>query len=80
MDLRSLLERRNQQLNDMGRSRDAIEEDRARIQLHSNEVTVTIVLLRRELDEARAGALTTRASEEAARLQITRAACAESDY
>ena len=71
-DLRSLLERRNQQLNEMERSRDAIEEDRACIQLHSNEVTVTIVSLRRELDEARAGALTARASEEAARLQITR--------
>jgi hypothetical protein len=48
------------------------EEDRTRIQLHSNEVTVTIVSLRRELDEARSGALTARASEEAARLQITR--------
>ena len=36
-----------------------------RIQLHSTEVQVTIVSLRRELDEARA-------SEEAARLQITR--------
>jgi len=71
-DLRSLLDRRNQQLNDMERSRDTIEEDRARIQLHSNEVTVTIVSLRRELDEARAGALTARVSEEAARLQITR--------
>jgi hypothetical protein len=71
-DLRSLLERRNQQLNEMERSRDAIEEDRACIHLHSNEVTVTIVSLRRELDEARAGALTARASEEAARLQITR--------
>jgi hypothetical protein len=65
-DLRSLLERRKQQLND------AIAEDRARIQLHSNEVTVTIVSLLRELDEARAGTLTARASEEAARLQITR--------
>jgi chromosome segregation ATPase len=61
-DLRSLLERRNQQLNDMERSRDAIEEDRARIQLHSTEVQVTIVSLRRELEEARATALTTRAS------------------
>ena len=33
---------------------------------------MTIVSLRRELEEARAGALTTRASEEAARLQISR--------
>jgi hypothetical protein len=71
-DLRSLLERRNQQLNDMERSRDAIEADRARIQLHSTEVQVTIVSLRRELEEARANALTSRTSEEAARLQITR--------
>ena len=56
-DLRSLLDRRNQQLNDMEQSVGTIEEDRTRIQLHSNEVTVTIVSLRRELDEARAGAL-----------------------
>ena len=68
MYLRSLLERRNQQLNEMERSRDAIEEDRARIQLHSTEVQVTIVSLRRELEEARANALTARTSEEAARL------------
>ena len=33
---------------------------------------MTIVSLRRELEEARAGALTTRAFEEAARLQISR--------
>ena len=33
---------------------------------------MTIVSLSRELDEARANALTARASEEAARLQITR--------
>ncbi len=72
MDLRSLLDRRNQQLNDLERSRDAIEEDRARIQLHSTEVQVTIVSLRRELEEARATALTARTSEEAARLQIAR--------
>ena len=43
-----------------------------RIQLHSTEVQVTIVSLRRELDEARANALTARTSEKAARLQITR--------
>ena len=47
-----------------------ITEDRTRIQLHSTEATVTIVSLRRELEEARAGALTTRASEETARLQL----------
>ena len=46
-------------------------EDRIRIQLHSTEASVTIVSLRRELEEARAGALTTRTSEEAARLQIS---------
>ena len=71
-DLRSLLECRNQQLNDIERSRDAIEVDRARIQLHSTEVQVIIVSLRRELEEARANELTSRTSEEAARLQITR--------
>ena len=71
-DLRSLLDRRNQQLNDMEQSVGTIEEDRTRFQLHSNEVTLTIVSLRRELEEARAGALTACASEEAARLQISR--------
>ena len=81
-DLRSLLDHRNHQLNDMERSMGTIEEDRTRIQLDSTEVQVTIVSLRRELDEARAGTLTARASEEAARLQITydgRAAGAEPD-
>ena len=68
----SLLDRRNQELNFMEQSVGTIEEDRARIQLHSNEVTVAIVSLRWELEEARAGALTARASEEAARLQISR--------
>ena len=71
-DLRSLLDRRNQQLNVMEQSVGTIEEDRTRIQLHSTETTVTIVSLRRELEEARAGALTVRASEEAVRLQISR--------
>ena len=56
----------------MEQSVGTIEADRTRIQLHSNEVTVTIVSLRRELDEARAGALTARASEEAAQLHISR--------
>ncbi len=46
-DLRSLLDLCNQQLNDMERSMGIIEEDKTRIQLHSNEVTVTIVSLRR---------------------------------
>ena len=71
-DLRSVLELRNQQLNVMEQSYGTIEEDRTRIQLHFTEATTTIVSLRRELEEARAGALTTRAAEEAARLQISR--------
>ena len=71
-DLRSVLDLRNQQLNVMEQSYGTIEEDRTRIQLHSTETTVTIVSLRRELEEEGAGALTIRASEEAARLQISR--------
>ena len=70
--LRSVLDLRNQQLNVMEQSVGTITEDRTRIQLHSTEATVTIVSLRQELKEARVGALTTRASEEAARLQISR--------
>jgi len=62
-DLRSLLDRRKQELDGL---------DRIRIQLHSNEVTMSVVSIRRELDEARAGALTARASEEAVRLQLAR--------
>ena len=54
-DLRSLLDCRKQELDGL---------DRIRIQLHSNEVTMSVVSIRRELDEARAGALTARASEE----------------
>ena len=65
-DLRSLLDHRNQQLNVMEQFVGTIEEGRTRIQLHSFEAKVTIVSLRRELDEARAGAHTARASEEAA--------------
>ena len=71
-DLRSVLDLRNQQLNAMEQSVGTIEEDRTRIHLHSTEATVTIVSLRRELEEARAGALTMRVFEEAARLQISR--------
>ena len=71
-DLRSVLDLRNQQLNVMEQSVGTITEDRTRIQLLSTEATMTIVSLRRELEEARAAALTTRASEEAARLQISR--------
>jgi FtsZ-binding cell division protein ZapB len=58
-DLRSLLDRR-------------IQEERTRIQLHSNEMTMSIVALRQKLDEARTGATTARASEEAGRLQLAR--------
>ena len=42
----------------MEQSVGTIQEERTRIQLHSNEVTVCIVSLRRELDETRASALT----------------------
>ena len=71
-DLQSVLDLCNQQLNVMEQFVGTITEDRTRIQLHSTEATVTIVSLRHELEEARAGALITRASEEAARLQISR--------
>jgi hypothetical protein len=71
-DLRSLLDRRNQELDSLEQSVGTIQEERTRIQLHSNVVTMSIVALRRELDEARAGATTARASEEAGRLQLAR--------
>jgi predicted nucleic acid-binding Zn-ribbon protein len=71
-DLRSLLDRRNHELESLEQSVGTIQEERARIHLHSNEVTMSIVALRQELDEARAGATTARASEEAGRLQLAR--------
>jgi chromosome segregation ATPase len=64
-DLRSLLDRRNQELESLEQSVSTIQEERTRIQLHSNEMTMSIVALRQELDEARTGATTARASEEA---------------
>jgi predicted nucleic acid-binding Zn-ribbon protein len=55
-DLWSLLDRRNQELDSLEQSVSTTQEERTRIQLHSNEMTMSMVSLRQELDEARSAA------------------------
>ena len=47
-------------------------DERARLQLHSNEMTMSLVALRQELEESRAVATAARVSEEAGRQQLAR--------
>jgi hypothetical protein len=47
------------------------QEERTQHQLHSNEMTISIVSLRQELEEARAVTTAARLSEEAGRQQLT---------
>ena len=52
-NLWSLLDRRNQELDGLQRSVTTTQEERTRLQLQSNELTVSIVSLRQELEDAR---------------------------
>jgi septal ring factor EnvC (AmiA/AmiB activator) len=70
-DLRSLLDRHNQELDSLEQSVTTTQEERTRLQFHSNEMTMSIVSLRQELEEVRAITTAARASEEAGRLQLT---------
>jgi chromosome segregation ATPase len=56
LDLRSLLERRNQELNVLEQSVATTQDERTRLQLHSNEMTTSLVAIRQELEESRASA------------------------
>jgi chromosome segregation ATPase len=66
-NLQSLLEIRNQELDVLERSVATTHEARTRLQLHSNEMTMSMVSLRQELEEARTVSIAARASEEAGR-------------
>ena len=48
------------------------QDERTRKQLHSNEITTSLVTLRQELEESRAIATAARVSEEAGRQQLAR--------
>jgi len=71
-NIRSLWERRNQELDSLEHSATTTQEKRTRLQLHSTEMTVSIVSLRRKLEESRAAMAAARVSEEAGRQQLTR--------
>jgi len=66
-NLQSLLERRNQELD-----RTTTQKERTRLQLHSNEMTISMVSLRQELEEARTVSIAARASKEAGRQHLAR--------
>jgi hypothetical protein len=65
-------ERRNQELDSLEQSMSNTQDERTRLQLHSNETTKSLVALRQELDESRAATGQLRASEEAGRQQLAR--------
>ena len=71
-DLRSLLDRRRRELDGLEQSVAITQDERTRLQLHSNEISMSLVAIRQELDEARAVATTSRASEEASWQQLAR--------
>jgi hypothetical protein len=52
-DLRSLLDRRRRELNELEQSIANNHEDRTRLQLHSTEMSISLVALRQELEDAR---------------------------
>jgi hypothetical protein len=71
-DLRSLLERRNQELDGLEQSVATTQGERTRLQLHSNEMNMSFVSLRQELEESRAIATAARVTEEVGRQQLAR--------
>ena len=70
--MRSLLERRNRELNVLEQSEATAQDERTRLQLHSNEMSMSLVAIRQELEESRAAATAARVSEEAGRQQLAR--------
>ena len=70
--LRSLLDRRKKELDNLEKSATVTQGERTRLQLHSSAVSVEIVSLRQELEDSRAATASVRVSEEAGRLQLAR--------
>ena len=70
--LRSLLDRRKKEWDNLEQSATVTQEERTRLQLHSSAVTVEIVSLRQEIEDSRAATASARVSEEAGWLQLAR--------
>jgi hypothetical protein len=71
-DLRSLLDRRRRELDELEQSIASNHDDRTRLQLHSTEMSTSLVAVRQELEDARAIANAARVAEEAGRQQLAR--------
>ena len=71
LDLRSLLKRRNRELNVLEQSEATTQDERTRLQLHSNEMSMSLIAIRQELEEFRAAATAARVSVEAGRVCTT---------
>ena len=72
LDLRSLLESRNRELNVLEQSEANTQVERTRLQLYSNEMPMSLVAIRQELEESRAATTEARVAEEAGRQQLAR--------
>ena len=70
LDLRSLLESRNRELNVLEQSEANTQVERTRLQLYSNEMSMSLVAIRQELQESRAATTAARVAEEAGRQQL----------
>ncbi len=67
VNLRSQLDHRNQELDGLEQSELTTQEEWTRLQLLSTEMSVSVVSLRRELEESRAATAAARVSKEAGR-------------
>ena len=72
LDLQSQLESRNRELNILDQSVANTQVERTRLQLNFNEMSMTIVTVRQELEESRAATTAARFAEEAGRQQLAR--------
>ena len=72
LDLRSLLEGRNRELNILEQSVANTKVERTRLQRNFNEMSMSLVAVRQELEESRAAANAARVAEEAGRQQLAR--------
>ena len=72
LDLQTQLENRHRELNVLEQSVTNTHVERTRLQLNFNEMSMTLVTVRQELEESRAAATAARVAEEAGRLQLAR--------
>jgi hypothetical protein len=69
-DLGSLLDRRRRELDGLEQSIANTQDERTRLQLHSTEMSTSLVAVRQELEDARAIANAARVAEETGRQQL----------